>query len=197
MPFLSTLKSLNNVDLKVLCFFCRPINHWIVSTLKLKSFSVDLKRDFCVDLKNFDLNTSPELLIERYTRVSLSELVPLSRPPLCDSLSERTRYRNVLVIGTICSDNEYTKFLCNVLGIGTALCDSLSERTRYRNNLLQPYSLSEQPYSLLEQIVPIMSMVCSDNEYGWPYSLSEQNRTHYWNNLLQLYSLTEQPYSLS
>jgi len=76
-----------------------------------------------------------------YTRVSLSELVPLSRPPLCDSLSERTPYRNVLLIGTI----------CNVLVIGTALCDSLSERTPYRNKTN-----------------------CSDKEYSWPYSLSEQ-----------------------
>ena len=71
-----------------------------------------------------------------YTRVSLSELVPLSRPPLCNSLSERTRYRNILVIGTI----------CNVLVIGTALCDSLSERTRYRNVL-------------------VIGTNCSDNEY--------------------------------
>ena len=46
------------------------------------------------------------------------------------SLSERTRYRNVLVIGTICSDNEYTKFFCNVLGIGTAFA------IRYRNVLV-------------------------------------------------------------
>jgi len=34
------------------------------------------------------------ILTSIYTRVSLSELVPLSRPPLCDSLTERTRYPN-------------------------------------------------------------------------------------------------------
>ncbi len=29
------------------------------------------------------------------------------------------------------------------------------------------------PYLLSEQIVQITSTVCSDNEYGWPYSLLE------------------------
>jgi hypothetical protein len=33
----------------------------------------------------------------QFTRVSLSELVPLSRPPLRDSLSERSRYQNNLL----------------------------------------------------------------------------------------------------
>jgi len=78
----------------------------------------------CPKLRNEKVLMVEQFKRKMYTRVSLSELVPLSRPPLCNSLSERTPYRNVLLIGTV----------CNVLVIGTALCDSLSERTPYRNN---------------------------------------------------------------
>jgi len=125
-----------------------------------------------------------------YTRVSLSEQVPLSRPPLCNSLSERTRYRNVLVIRTNCSDNEYTKCLCNVLVIRTILSSdneyvlvigtySLSEqivlitsmagRTHYLNKtvlVIRTYSLSE--------LKVVIGTICSDNEY--------KTHTRYRNN---------------
>ncbi len=87
-----------------------------------------------------------------YTGVSLSEQVPLSRPPLCNSLLERTPYRNVPLIGTNCSNKEYTKCLCNILLIGTIL----SSDTEY---------------------VLLIGTICSYKEYGRPYSLSEQNRT--------------------
>ena len=99
-----------------------------------------------------------------YTRVSLSELVPLSRPPLCDSLSERTPYRNVLLIGTY----------------------SLSEQ-------FVTYSLSEQLFAIRYRNVLLIGTNCSDKEYCQPYSLSEQfvpirstaGRTPYPNKLFK------------
>ena len=110
-------------------------NFWQPTSVSPHPYLVFSRKIVC---ENIQLPTN-KFRNKRYTRVSLS------RPPLCNSLSERTHYRNVLVIGTICSNNEYTKFLCNVLGIGTALCDLLSERTRYRNVLvIGTYSLSEQ-----------------------------------------------------
>ncbi len=69
-------------------------------------------------------------------------------------------YRNILLIGTNCSDREYTKCLCNVLLIGTIL----SSDTEY---------------------VLLIGTICSDKEYGQPYSLSEQNQTPYRNKLFR------------
>ncbi len=103
--------------------------------------------------------------------------------PLCNSLSERTPYRNVLLIGKNCSDNKYAKCLCNVLFIGTIL----SSDTEY------VLLIRTKPYSLSEQFDPIRS-TASHTPYqnktilligtnGWLYSLSEQNRTPYRNNL--------------
>jgi hypothetical protein len=70
-------------------------------------------RGFQLDCLIF-LKLSSDLNPHVYTGISLSERVPLSRPPLRVSLSERTRYRNSnneyrLVIRTAnCSDNEYS-----------------------------------------------------------------------------------------
>ncbi len=106
--------------------------------------------------------------ITLYTGVSLSEQVPLSRPPLCNSLSESTRYRNVLVIGTY----------------------SLSEQIvpiRSTLNIFVTYSLSEQSwvpitstYSLSEQIVLIRSTFCY-----FVLIRSTAGRTPYRNNLIR------------
>ena len=49
-----------------------------MSTLKLKSFSVDIKRDFCVDLKNVDLNNytpNPNLKFENASRRTMKSRV--------------------------------------------------------------------------------------------------------------------------
>jgi hypothetical protein len=79
-----------------------------------------------------------------YTRVSLSELVPLSRPPLCDSLSERTRYRNVLLIGTYSLSEQFVPITSTL-------------------NFFVTYSVSEQLFAIRYLNVLAIGTLSSDN----------------------------------
>jgi len=82
--FLSTYRVIN-VDINDVIKICQHRAWWSMSTLRPKPFSVDIERDFCVDLLNFDLNNStPKFdLFKKVSKISVPLFVRLCLSTIC------------------------------------------------------------------------------------------------------------------